>query len=79
MEVRQDLVKSAKSLSEEAKVGIRKVRQKGMNDIRKQRKEISQDDARMLENHVRNILFNKISLLPCLDQKLLIYSDSVLN
>ncbi|XP_046842542.1 ribosome-recycling factor-like [Xenia sp. Carnegie-2017] len=60
IEVRQDLVKSAKSLSEEAKIGIRKVRQKGMNDIRKQRKEISQDDARMLENHIQFLTDNYV-------------------
>jgi ribosome recycling factor len=53
MEVRETLVKSAKAVCEEAKIGIRRVRQRGMNDVRKQKKAISQDDARMVENYVR--------------------------
>ena len=52
LEVRENLVKSAKAVCEEAKIGIRRVRQKGMNDVRKQKKEMSQDDARMVENYV---------------------------
>ena len=52
MEVRENLVKSAKAVCEEAKVGIRRARQKGMNDVRKQKKAMSQDDARMVENYV---------------------------
>ena len=52
MEVRETLVKSAKAVCEEAKIGIRRVRQRGMNDVRKQKKAISQDDARMVENYV---------------------------
>ena len=53
MEVRENLVKSAKAVCEEAKIGIRRVRQRGMNDVRKQKKVMSQDDARMVENYVR--------------------------
>ncbi|XP_046841895.1 ribosome-recycling factor-like [Xenia sp. Carnegie-2017] len=60
MELRHDLVKSAKGLSKEAKIGIRKMRQKGMNDVLKQRKEISQDDARMLENHIQFLTDNYV-------------------
>lgn len=52
MEVRKTLVKSAKEVCEEAKIGIRRVRQKGMNDVRKQKKVMSQDDSRMIENYV---------------------------
>ena len=52
MEVRENLQKSAKVVCEEAKIGIRKARQKGMSDVRKQKKGMSQDDARMLEGHV---------------------------
>ena len=52
MEVRENLVKSAKAVCEDAKIGIRRVRQKGMNDVRKQKKTMSQDDARMVENYV---------------------------
>ena len=52
IEVRESLLKSAKVICEEAKVGIRKARQKGMSDVRKQKKAISQDDARMVEGYV---------------------------
>jgi ribosome recycling factor len=57
MEVRETLVKSAKAVCEEAKIGIRRVRQRGMNDVRKQKKAISQDDARMVENYVSYELY----------------------
>ena len=56
MEVRESLVKSAKAVCEEAKIGIRRVRQKGMNDVRKQKKTMSQDDVRMVENYVSSKL-----------------------
>ena len=52
MEVRETLLKAAKVTCEDAKIGIRKARQKGMSDVRKHKKGISQDDARMVESYV---------------------------
>ncbi|CAB3983070.1 Ribosome-recycling factor, mitochondrial [Paramuricea clavata] len=60
MEVRETLVKSAKAVCEEAKIGIRRVRQRGMNDVRKQKKAISQDDARMVENYIQSLTDNYV-------------------
>ncbi|XP_028392106.1 uncharacterized protein LOC114516747 [Dendronephthya gigantea] len=60
MEVRKTLVKSAKEVCEEAKIGIRRVRQKGMNDVRKQKKVMSQDDVRMIENYIQSLTDNYV-------------------
>ena len=45
------LVKLAKSYAEKAKVGVRKVRQKAMTDLKKQ-KTISSDTIHRLEKYV---------------------------
>lgn len=51
-EYRENLVKVAKSTCEQYKQSLRKIRQKGMSDIRKNRKGKSQDDAKMVEKMV---------------------------
>ena len=50
-ELRTSLVKLAKSHAEKAKVGVRKVRQKGMVDLKKQ-KSTSEDTIHRLEKYV---------------------------
>ena len=49
-ELREKMVKQAKVYAEKAKVGIRKVRQKAITDIRKEN--VSEDTTRKIENHV---------------------------
>ena len=51
-EYRENLVKVAKSTCEQYKQSLRKTRQKGMSDIRKNKKGKSQDDAKMVEKMV---------------------------
>jgi len=51
-EYRENLVKLAKSTCEQYKQSLRKIRQKGMSDIRKNKKGKSQDDAKMVEKMV---------------------------
>ncbi|PFX34961.1 ribosome-recycling factor, mitochondrial-like [Stylophora pistillata] len=54
-EYRENLVKMAKSTSEQYKQSIRKIRQKGMTDIRKNKKGKSEDDARMVEKMIQQL------------------------
>lgn len=54
-EYRENLVKLAKSTSEQYKQSIRKIRQKGMTDIRKNKKGKSEDDARMVEKMIQQL------------------------
>ena len=51
-EYRENLAKVAKSTCEQYKQSLRKTRQKGMSDIRKNKKGKSQDDAKMVEKMV---------------------------
>ncbi len=53
-EQRESLVKLAKSHAEKTKVGIRRVRQKGISDCRKKKSKISEDTLHRIEKHVRN-------------------------
>ena len=43
-EMRDSLVKLAKAATEKCKVGIRRARQKGINEARKAKGEVSEDD-----------------------------------
>lgn len=52
-EQRERLVKLAKSHAENAKVGIRRVRQRGISDSRKKKSEVSEDALRRVEKYVR--------------------------
>lgn len=54
-EYRENLVKVAKSTCEQYKQSLRKIRQKGMSDIRKNKKGKSQDDAKMVEKMVEQL------------------------
>lgn len=49
-ELREKLAKQAKVHAEKAKVGVRKVRQKAISDLRKEG--ASEDTTRKLEKHV---------------------------
>lgn len=61
-EYRENLVKVAKSTCEQYKQSLRKTRQKGMSDIRKNKKGKSQDDAKTVEKMVttKNDNVNKL-------------------
>ena len=50
-ELRESLVKLAKTHAEKARVGIRKTRQKGITDVKK-KDDVSKDTVRRLEKHV---------------------------
>ena len=50
-ELRESLAKLAKSHAERAKVGVRKARQRGMADLKKN-KSVSEDTVRRLEKYV---------------------------
>lgn len=54
-EYRENLVKVAKSTCEQYKQSLRKTRQKGMSDIRKNKKGKSQDDAKTVEKMVEQL------------------------
>lgn len=51
-ELREQLSKAAKQRAEKARVGIRKVRQKGMNEVKQNGKTVSQNDVRMAQQHI---------------------------
>ena len=51
-ELRESLVKLAKSHAEKAKVGVRKARQKGMVDLKKAKSAVSEDTIHRLEKYV---------------------------
>lgn len=48
------MVKLAKVAAEKSKVGVRKVRQKAMTDLKK-KTEVSKDSVRRIEKHVREL------------------------
>jgi ribosome recycling factor len=54
-ELREQLAKAAKQRAERAKVGVRKVRQKGMGEVKKNEKNISQNDVRMAQQYIDTI------------------------
>ena len=51
-EYRENLTKIAKAACEQSKQSIRKVRQKGMSDVRKNKKGRSDDDVKTVEKMV---------------------------
>jgi len=51
-EYRENLTKMAKAACEQSKQSIRKVRQKGMSDVKKNKKGRSEDDIRTVEKMV---------------------------
>ena len=51
-ELRGQLAKAAKQRAERAKVGVRKVRQKGMSEVKKNEKNISQNYVRMAQQYI---------------------------
>ena len=51
-ETRDNLVKLAKAAMEKSKVGIRRTRQKGINEARKAKGEVSDDDIKRTEKQV---------------------------
>ena len=57
VERRQELVKQARKMGEEAKVAIRNIRRDAMEDIRKSKKdnEITEDDQKILEEDCQKI------------------------
>ena len=55
-EGREKLVKVAKAHSERTKISIRKVLQRGINEARKLKKEISEDDIKLTEKQVNQHL-----------------------
>ena len=59
-EGRETLVKVAKAHSERTKIGIRKVLQRGINEARKLKKEISEDDIKLTEKQVNQHLLIKV-------------------
>lgn len=59
-EQRERLVKLAKSHAKNAKVGIRRVRQRGISDSRKKKSEVSEDALRRVEKYVRRYCLQSI-------------------
>ena len=53
-ELRESLVKVAKSSAEKCKVSVRKARQKAMADLKK-KTDVSKDSIKRLEKHVRRL------------------------
>lgn len=51
-ELRESLVKQAKAYAEKTKVSLRKVRQKGITEARKSKKQVSEDTIYRIEKHV---------------------------
>lgn len=51
-EMRDNLVKLAKTATEKCKVGIRRARQRGINEARKAKGEVSEDDIKRTEKQV---------------------------
>jgi ribosome recycling factor len=51
-EYRKNLVKLAKQASEQSKQNLRRVRQKAMGDVRKNKKGRSEDDIKLVEKMV---------------------------
>jgi len=54
-EYRENLSKTAKATCEQAKQSIRKIRQKGMSDVKKNKKGRSDDDVRLVEKMIQQI------------------------
>ncbi|KAL9975910.1 hypothetical protein ACROYT_G013129 [Oculina patagonica] len=54
-EYRENLIKAAKSTCEQYKQSLRRIRQKGMADIRKNKKGKSEDNAKMVEKMVHQL------------------------
>lgn len=54
-ERRKEIAKSVKKLSEEAKVGIRKVRQDYNNKIKKLEKSMAEDDSKKLQKDIQTV------------------------
>lgn len=54
-EYRENLSKTAKATCELAKQSIRKIRQKGMSDVKKNKKGRSDDDVRLVEKMIQQI------------------------
>lgn len=66
-ELRESLVKLAKSHAEKAKIGVRKARQKGMADLKKTSSSVSEDTVRRLEKYVSGpVRSSKSVMSPCL-------------
>ena len=64
-ELRERLVKLAKSHAEKAKVGVRKARQKALIDLKK-KDSVSKDAVRRLEKHVCELVALNRELPGCL-------------
>lgn len=54
-ETRDNLVKLAKAATEKCKVGIRRMRQKGISEARKAKGEVSDDDIKRTEKQVSGL------------------------
>ena len=52
-EYRENLAKLAKQFCENSKLNIRRVRQKGLSDVRKNKEGKSEDDAHQVEKMVK--------------------------
>lgn len=55
-ELRESLAKLAKTHAEKAKVGVRKAKQKGVGDLKKQTS-VSEDSVHRLEKYVSAVVF----------------------
>ncbi|XP_068697568.1 ribosome-recycling factor, mitochondrial-like [Montipora foliosa] len=54
-EYRENLVKTAKATCEQAKQSLRKIRQKGMSDVKKNKTGRSEDDVRSVEKMIQQL------------------------
>ena len=55
-ETREALVKKAGAKAEEAKIAIRRARQKGMDELKKLSKTMGKDELKMLEKEVQKLV-----------------------
>lgn len=62
-EYRENLTKIAKATCEQSKQSIRKIRQKGMSDVKKNKKGRSDDDVKMVEKMVMMLIYLLIDYL----------------
>lgn len=62
-EYRENLTKIAKATCEQSKQSIRKIRQKGMSDVKKNKKGRSDDDVKMVEKMVMMLIYLLINYL----------------
>ena len=58
-ELREKLVKMAKSHAERTKVGIRRVRQKSISEARRSKDDVSEDTVYRIEKHVSNHTYSQ--------------------